>query len=177
VPHDDTNCTIFGWRHFKEHVPSLRLGDPNACGVEGFDAVGQSGGRPYEEKQRNPGDWDVLVGQRPIAIHALEHLGTTDKGVAMLRRLLRRAFRGESMGEGAVVRDGLIHSYTQDTVLRSPNPDGSDDAAFVRRIGGLVTAATLQGDAYAGAARDAFIRDRLRPFSEPGANPACPRTP
>ena len=32
---------------------------------------------------------------RPIAVHALEHLGSTDGGVAMWRRLLRSAARGE----------------------------------------------------------------------------------
>ena len=34
----------------------------------------------YEARQRRPGDYEAQVGQRPIAIHALEHLGATDRG-------------------------------------------------------------------------------------------------
>jgi hypothetical protein len=30
-----------------------------------------------------------VMGQRPIAVHALENLGTTDTGITMLRHLLR----------------------------------------------------------------------------------------
>ena len=75
VPHDDTHCSIIGWRHFNEHVSSLQLGDADDCGVDSMDAVGQSGGRPYQEMQRNPGDWDVVVSQRPIAAHALNTPG------------------------------------------------------------------------------------------------------
>ena len=47
--------------------------------------------RAYEEKQRHPYDMEAQEGQRAIAIHALENLATSDRGVVLLRRALRRA--------------------------------------------------------------------------------------
>ena len=43
-----------------------------------------------EEHQRMPGDYEAQVGQGVITVHSEEHLTSTDKGVAMIRRLLRR---------------------------------------------------------------------------------------
>ena len=43
-----------------------------------------------QEHQDFPGDWEAQVGQGPISFHSEENLTTSDKGVVMLRRLLRR---------------------------------------------------------------------------------------
>jgi phenylpropionate dioxygenase-like ring-hydroxylating dioxygenase large terminal subunit len=51
-----------------------------------------------EEHQRFPGDWEAQVGQGPITFHSDEHLATSDAGVAMLRRLLRRQL--DAVAEG-----------------------------------------------------------------------------
>ena len=42
-----------------------------------------------DEHQRFPGDYEAQVGQGPIARHAAEHLRTSDRGIALLRQLLR----------------------------------------------------------------------------------------
>jgi hypothetical protein len=42
-----------------------------------------------EERQRFPGDWEAQVGQGPITLHSEEHLASSDKGIRMLRRLVR----------------------------------------------------------------------------------------
>jgi hypothetical protein len=42
-----------------------------------------------EEHRRFPGDYEAQVSQGPIASHAAEHLRTSDRGVALLRRILR----------------------------------------------------------------------------------------
>ncbi|MGA2552318.1 MAG: Rieske 2Fe-2S domain-containing protein [Burkholderiaceae bacterium] len=42
-----------------------------------------------EEHQRFPSDWEAQLGQGPISLHSEEHLVTSDRGVAMLRRLIR----------------------------------------------------------------------------------------
>ena len=42
-----------------------------------------------EEHQRYPGDWEAQVGQGPISLHSEENLRMSDKGIAMLRKLLR----------------------------------------------------------------------------------------
>ena len=162
VPHDDTHCSIIGWRHFNEHVPSLQLGDPDACGVDSMDAVGQSGGRTYEEMQRNPGDWDVMVSQRPIAVHTLEHPGTTDQGVMLLRRLLRMAARGE-YSASLPLRDsvGPVNTQTHDTVLKVRTPSSADERNFLRDLGERVTAAIVSGEGLAGQSRINHVRERI----------------
>lgn len=46
-----------------------------------------------EERQRWPSDWEAQMSQGPIALHSEEHLATSDRGIAMLRRLLRQQVR------------------------------------------------------------------------------------
>jgi nitrite reductase/ring-hydroxylating ferredoxin subunit len=58
----------------------------------------RAGSRAYEDRQRNPDDLEAQEGQRPIAVHALENLGTTDVGVVMLRRMLREQIRAVADG-------------------------------------------------------------------------------
>ena len=100
VPIDDTSTMNLGFRHINEAITEeeqARINaQKNSLTGEGF---GQTGNRPYEERQRVPGDYDAQVGQRPIAVHALEHLGTTDRGVVMLRRIVREGVRAVQKGE------------------------------------------------------------------------------
>jgi hypothetical protein len=42
---------------------------------------------------------EAQVSQRPIAIHALEHLASSDRGVIMFRQLLRKAVQAIEKGE------------------------------------------------------------------------------
>ncbi len=46
-----------------------------------------------EEHRAMPGDYEAMVGQGAITRHSEEHLTSTDEGVAMIRRLLRRQVR------------------------------------------------------------------------------------
>ena len=61
----------------------------------------------YEDTQRNPDDREASVSQRPIAIHALEHVGKSDTGIVMWRRLLKRAIKAMENGQDppGLVRD------------------------------------------------------------------------
>jgi len=52
----------------------------------------------YEYTQRHPDDKEAVESQGPIALHGLEHLVTSDKGVIMFRRILRTAIH--AIGEG-----------------------------------------------------------------------------
>src|SRR5262249_12325940 len=78
----------------------------------------------YEASQRRPGDYEAQVGQRPIAIHGLEHLGATDRGVIMFRQQIRRGMRAGQAGHDpeGVYRDAgdIIPTYCNDTVVRVP---------------------------------------------------------
>lgn len=51
-----------------------------------------------DEHWLTPGDWEVQKSQGPITLHSEEHLETSDRGVVMLRRLLKRQIKA--------VRDG-----------------------------------------------------------------------
>jgi phenylpropionate dioxygenase-like ring-hydroxylating dioxygenase large terminal subunit len=54
-------------------------------------APGGRKNRSYEYVQRHPDDKEAVEGQGPIALHRLEHLVTSDKGVMLYRTILRRA--------------------------------------------------------------------------------------
>lgn len=51
-----------------------------------------------EEHQRFPGDWEAQVGQGAITAHSEEHLTSTDRGIAMLRRFWKR--QADAVAEG-----------------------------------------------------------------------------
>jgi len=61
----------------------------------------------YEYTQRHPDDKEVMEGQWPIALHGLEHLATSDRGVIMFRRILRDAIGAVRAGRDpkGVIRD------------------------------------------------------------------------
>ena len=124
VPNDDTHTTNF---ELAQVDPAWGL-TAEQVAQPGF---GQSGDRPYAERQRHPADFDAQSSQRPIAVHALEHLASTDRGVIMLRRIVRDGIRAVARGddpwetrwpEGRVIR-----TFTQDTVFDAP-PAGSPEA-------------------------------------------------
>ncbi len=52
-----------------------------------------------EEHRRLPGDWEAQVGQGPITTHSEEHLATSDRGIAMLRRFWKRQAEAVARGE------------------------------------------------------------------------------
>ncbi len=167
VPIDDTNCWIIGWRHFNDEVDPFHEGKPEECGRDTVDFYGQTGHRSYEQKQRVPGDWDAQVSQRPIAVHALEHRGTTDVGVTMWRRLLRRAVRGKievmpQMAEAETAK----RTYTHDTVLRIPRFSGPDEHAALKAIGRKVLACIFAADEVPHEERRSEIRKRLEELRE-----------
>jgi hypothetical protein len=51
-----------------------------------------------EEHQRYPGDYEAQTGQGPITLHSEEHLATSDKGIALLRRFLEAQLRTVAQG-------------------------------------------------------------------------------
>jgi nitrite reductase/ring-hydroxylating ferredoxin subunit len=133
VPNDETTTTNFelaqvdpAWGLTAEQVAS-----------PGF---GQAGDRPYGERQRFPADYDAQSSQRPIAVHALEHLASTDRGVIMLRAIVREGIRAVARGEnpfGAGGADGTpIRTFTQDLVVRvPPATTPAEDRRLLRATG------------------------------------------
>jgi len=133
----------------------LAQGDP-AWGLSAEEIArpgfGQSDDRPYEERQRHPADFDAQSSQRPIAVHALEHLASTDRGVIMLRKIVRDGIRAVAAGrdprelQRGVI--GPITTSTQDTVLRvPPASDPETDRRLLRDIGRKVVRGDFARDA------------------------------
>ena len=141
VPHDDTSHTVFGLRHFNDLVDPEARGDWDAIGKEQVDFLdGQTGNRTYEEQQRDPGDWEVWVSQRTISARNLEHLGSTDLGVAMMRRTLRQAVRNEAGPSPLIATgSGSIPTCSSDCVLPIPARADEDDRTLLADIGAQVT--------------------------------------
>jgi phenylpropionate dioxygenase-like ring-hydroxylating dioxygenase large terminal subunit len=122
VPVDDTHTTSFWLQYRPETVEGT---PPSRWQFTGM-AV-----RSYEDRQRQPGDYEGQVSQRSIAVHALEHLGWSDTGVLLLRRMLREGIRAVQRGEDPkgvdLARGGPIPTYAQSTIVRVP-PAASRDA-------------------------------------------------
>jgi len=165
VPIDDTHTQIIGWRYFSDDLDPQKLGDKSKIGKQSIDFIGQTEEeRSYDERQKRPGDYEVLVSQRPVAVHAMENLATSDQGVTMLRGLIRRGIRavagGASTAPYPVRNDGLVATFCQDTVW--PMPPVTDEATeraalgqFGKRVADTVLAsASLSED----ARRDAIAR-------------------
>jgi phenylpropionate dioxygenase-like ring-hydroxylating dioxygenase large terminal subunit len=150
VPIDDTNTLVIGF-YYQDAASDVDL-------KQMLESVpGLTGARPYEEQQRIPGDYEAQVSQRPIAIHALEHLATTDTGVIMYRKLVRRGLRAVRSGEdpkGIVRASGPpIATYSQDTFLRLPAGGNADkETALLRETGRRVLAGTYASLAESGRA-------------------------
>ena len=133
VPNDDTETTNF----------ELAQVDP-AWGLSAEDVArpgfGQSDDRPHAERQRFPADFDAQSSQRPIAVHALEHLASTDRGVVMLRRIVRDGVRAVARGEDPSgtrwPEATVLRTFAQDLVCRLPvaaTPE--DDRRLLRAAG------------------------------------------
>ena len=169
VPIDDTHTVVFGVRHFNPSVDPKGYGNEAEVGEDSIDFMGQTGNRPYAERQRDPGDWDVQVSQRPIAVHALEHRGRTDKGVIMLRRALRDRVRGLARGDDPdphVPADGSpIRTYAHDTVLWAPREENGDDRRRLRELASRVTDIVTGFDELAIAERQERIERELARLS------------
>ena len=101
---------------------------------------GQLAADSYEEGQLHPGDYEAQVSQRPIAIHGLEHLGATDRGISMFRRQIRRGIRAVKAGDdpAGLCRDAgsVIPTYCNNTVVRlPPAADQAMDKQLMRETG------------------------------------------
>jgi phenylpropionate dioxygenase-like ring-hydroxylating dioxygenase large terminal subunit len=121
VPIDYTNSIYIELRHLSE---TKGVVTPDWWADRSIMLPGQLPPDTYEEAQRRPQDFEAQVSQRPIAVHGMEHLGTTDRGITMLRGQIRRGIKAVKEGKDPVglVRDGgaVIPTYCNNTVLRIP---------------------------------------------------------
>jgi hypothetical protein len=117
VPVDDHNSFYMGWAHLNDYnYWGAATLDPAEYGLDKVPFIGQTGDRPYAERQRQPGDYDAVASQGRIANRRHEHLGTTDRGVVLFRRLLAKAVNRRGAGgtrarSTAALRAGPAHAH------------------------------------------------------------------
>ncbi len=96
-----------------------------------LELFGQRDDRPYHERQYLPGDHDAQVGQGPINVHALEHLGTHDRGIVMFRRYLKQGIktveRGQDPAGFYMTQDEVAPTFANDRVVLASSVDLSGD--------------------------------------------------
>ena len=153
VPLDDTNTMLIELRHVSE---TEAVETPAWWADRNIMLPGQLAADTYEESQRRPQDFEAQVSQRPIAVHGLEHLGTTDRGITMLRNQLRRGIKAVQAGQDpfGLIRDGgVIPTYCNDTVVTVPPAASPElDVKLMRETGrrlaeGYIQAPPLQAAA------------------------------
>lgn len=165
-PIDDTSTRMIGWRFFSERLDRDSGADPGQVGLGKIDFIGQTEDeRPYEERQRVPGDYEAIAGQGDIARNAAWNLNNGDRGVAMMRKLIRDNIAAvREGGDGVTVDrakrvDGVVPTYTQDTVMTIPAPSG--DRAMMRKVGGEVSRLVLAGADLLADRREAAFKEKL----------------
>jgi phenylpropionate dioxygenase-like ring-hydroxylating dioxygenase large terminal subunit len=136
VPLDDTSTMLIELRHISETKDAVT---PDWWADRSVMLPGQLPADSYEESQRRPQDFEAQVSQRPIAVHGLEHLGTTDRGITILRNQIRRGIRAVKDGKDpmGLFRDGgAIPTYCNDTVVRVPPAETPElDRQLLRETG------------------------------------------
>ncbi|MBT6119107.1 MAG: Rieske 2Fe-2S domain-containing protein [Rhodospirillaceae bacterium] len=125
VPIDDENTAEFALVRLKPGEENIYITDPGPVVRTNY------GGRPYEEMQRYPGDYEAQISQRPIARHGTEHLTTSDRGVMLMRETVRQGIRAVAAGDDprglARETEGRMATYGSDVVFRLPRA-GAEDA-------------------------------------------------
>ena len=133
VPMDDTSTLEFAFVRLLPGEENTYITKPGPVVRTNY------GGRSREEARRYPGDYEAQISQGAIARHGLEHLGATDRGVTLMRRMIRRGIRAVAQGEDPVELkrslNGPIATYGNDTVVRvAPAATPEEDNALLRDI-------------------------------------------
>lgn len=157
VPQDDTHTMFVEFRHVSETEGAT----PPWWADRQVMLPGQlPDADSYAASQRRPGDYEAQVSQRPVAIHGLEHLGATDRGIIMFRQQLRRGLRAVQDGRDpeGLWRDASrrIPTYCNDTVVHAPAaPTPEADLELMRTTGRALAESYLrQPPLVASQARD-----------------------
>jgi hypothetical protein len=135
VPIDNTNTMLLEFRHIPDDLDGVPEWWTNRELM--LPAQLPMSDNPVQN-QLHPGDYEAQVGQRPISIHDLEHLGTTDRGVMMFRRQLKRGIDAVRAGHdphGLRDEGGVVTTYTNDVVMSvPPAASAEEDRALLRAV-------------------------------------------
>lgn len=165
VPVDDQSCFYIGVAHLNAYNGKTMNTDPERYGVNLFPFIGQTADRPYEERQLEPGDYDAVVSQGTVANRRAEHLGHSDRGVGVLRRMLSRGIeqlqKTGSVTPYPIDGSGVVRTYVHEVVTRLPDGADLDDAA-VKSLGRRSATAFKETDTLEAAARESAVETIMR---------------
>ncbi len=164
-PIDDTHTQVMGWRFFNDSVDPDGKGDATEVGKDKMDAVGQLDDRDRESQQREPGDYEAIVSQGPVAIHERETWVDTDRGVGMMRKLVRDGIRavrdGEPFTSLPAAVPGVVPTFTQDSVIKRPPLDGLDDDKVIQEYGKQYAQIVIESAKANPEDRRAYLQEQL----------------
>ncbi len=123
----------------------------------------------YKQAQYAPGDYEAIISQRPIAVHALEHPTRFDAGLYQFRKLLRDAVRGtnpaaSARGFAEWLREmaGAPNSYCSGNVFEIAEGETVEEEVKRRRqVLKSVIEILTQSESMTGQARAEFVRGRF----------------
>jgi hypothetical protein len=191
---DDQNSKMIGWRVMGPGIDTRGVGDKSLVGYETIDFLeGQVAMRRperfgqyrledlppiptdhraranYKDCQYAPGDYEAIISQRPIAVHALENPTRFDAGLYMFRKLLRDAVRGANPRANAEqfvqwLRDcaGAPNSYCSGNVFELPVGRTREEEVTRRRhLARQVVSILTEADGLKAAERHRFVQERM----------------
>jgi phenylpropionate dioxygenase-like ring-hydroxylating dioxygenase large terminal subunit len=139
VPLDDTHTMQIGY----QRAPAGRE-------VRRGSGFGQDGKRSYEERQRVPGDYDAQISiHGGVSRHGLEHLAATDRGIIMMRNMIRQGIRAvrnnEDLGYPILKNGAAVPTYSHDRVVSGipAAPTPAEDKRLLREVARKVVAQTV----------------------------------
>lgn len=199
VPVDDESSKMIGWRVMGPGIDTRGVGDKSLVGYETIDFLeGQVAMRrperfgqykledlppippnhrerhDYKAAQYAPGDYEAIISQRPIAVHALENPTKFDAGLFAFRKMLRDAVRGtnpssEARGFADWLRaaSGEPNSFCSGNVFEIPEAGTVEqEVANRRRVAREVVAILAESDGLKGDERAAFVRARFEALEQ-----------
>jgi hypothetical protein len=190
---------MIGWRVMGPGIDTRGIGDKNLVGYETIDFLeGQVAMRRperfgeykledlppippnhrerpnYKKAQQAPGDYEAIISQRPIAVHALENPTKFDAGLYMFRKMLRDAIRGanpaanpENYAQWLRDVNAAPNSYCSGNVFEIPEGATVEEEVARRRfVCKQIVAIVTESDAMKGEERAAFVRDKLEQLEQ-----------
>ena len=161
VPVDDHHCVALAWANFGERGDPIEYNNQEGC--EKIEA-GEIIDRTFEEKQKSPGDTEAVEGMGSISTHKGEHLMTTDQGVMIYRRRIKKLIKsleeGREPPQPQKIKGEVVKTNGQDTVLRIPKRN-INDRKFIKSIGSEVLKMQFDLEDMPLKERDSHIIDKL----------------
>ncbi len=98
-----------------------------------------------------PGDYDAQVSiHGGTSRHGLEHLASTDRGIIMMRNMIRRGIRavrsGEELGSPMLHNGAAVPTYSHDRVVSgiAPAATPEEDRRLLREVARNVVTETVK---------------------------------